>query len=133
MPGDHRLVKGRHKRFLRVFSKIFRVHQAIGNVSRVIFLFFRAFADSVFLTVLLDGMDISRSLNGISFPFCGYAFGGLDGILSGISCTQKKTDGHPTRLFFLFLLFPFYLYGYSSRRFDLYLTASIFAYISPSA
>ena len=102
-------------------------------MSRVIFLFFRAFADSVFLTVLLAGMDISRPMNGISFPFCGYDFDGLDGILSGISCMQKKNGWLPTRLFFLFLLFPFYLYGYSSRRFDLYPTTSTFAYISPSA
>ena len=107
VPGDHRLVKGRHKRFLRVFSKIFRVHQAIGNVSRVIFLFFRAFADSVFLTVLLAGMDISRPMNGISFPFCGYDFDGLDGILSGISCTQKKTDGLPPAFSSCFFSFPF--------------------------
>ena len=45
--------------------------------------------------------------------------------------TQK--DGwSPTRLFAVSLSAS-YLYGYSSRRFASYLTASTFAYISPSA
>lgn len=43
----------------------------------------------------------------------------------------KRTD-KSTRLF-AFLLLQSYLYGYSSRRFASYLTASTFAYISPSA